>query len=125
MAIKVYSDRTNKFYDTVEEANKAEFELKEKENLAKIQKERAEAEAKAKKEKEAAERKAAAEKVEAARKAVNEARETCNAAEETLRKELTSFCAKYGPYHFSSDKVEDFVPELFNWKDWISTIFKF
>ena len=40
MAIKVYSDRTNKFYNSVEEANRAEFELKEKENREKIQKER-------------------------------------------------------------------------------------
>ena len=48
MAIKVYSDRTNKFYDTVEEA-------------------------KQEKEKKLAERKAAAEKVEVARKAYLEA----------------------------------------------------
>ena len=40
MAIKVYSDRTKQFYNTVEEANRAEFELKEKENLAKIEEER-------------------------------------------------------------------------------------
>ena len=68
MAIKVYSDKTKQFYNTVEEANRAEFELKEKENLAKIQKERELALAKEKKEKAVAERKAAAEKVEAARK---------------------------------------------------------
>ena len=28
--VKVYSDKTNKFYNTVEEATRAEFELKEK-----------------------------------------------------------------------------------------------
>ena len=50
MAIKIYSDKTGKFYNSVEEANRAEFELKEKENLAKIQKERELALAKEKKE---------------------------------------------------------------------------
>ena len=40
MALKYYSDKTNKFYDTADEANRAEFELKEKENLEKIKKER-------------------------------------------------------------------------------------
>ena len=29
MAIKIYSDKTNKFYSSVEEANRAEFELKD------------------------------------------------------------------------------------------------
>lgn len=106
MAIKIYSDKTNSFYNSVEEATRAEFELKEKENLAKIQKERAEAQAKAEKERRAAERKAAAEKVEAARKAYNEARKVYNT-------ELEAFCKKYGTYHYSTDGKED-VPTLYD-----------
>lgn len=107
--VKIYSDKTNKFYNSVEEANRAEFELKEKENLEKIKKEREEAEAKAKKEKAAAERKAAAEKVEAARKAYQE-------AQKAYRKELEGFCEKYGTYHYSTDNAEE-IPSLFDWFD--------
>ena len=114
MAVKIYSDRTNKFYNTVEEANQAEFELKEKENLAKIEKERKERELKEKKEKAVAERKAAAEKVEEARKAFNEARKAYHT-------ELDSFCKKYGTYHYTTDGKED-VPSLF---DLFDNLFKF
>ena len=114
MAIKIYSDKTNKFYSSVEEANRAEFELKEKENLAKIQKERELALAKEKKEKAMVERKAAAEKVEAARKAFNEARKA-------YHDELSGFCQKYGTYHYTTDGKED-VPSLF---DLFDNIFKF
>lgn len=106
MAIKVYSDRTGKFYNTVDEANRAEFELKEKENLAKIEKERKERELKEQKDKEATERKAAAEKVEAARKAMVE-------AQGAYKKELEAFCQKYGTYHFSLNNLED-IPHLFD-----------
>ncbi len=106
MAIKVYSDKTQKFYNTVEEANRAEFELKEQENREKIRKEREAAEAKAKKEQEAVERKAAAEKVEAARKAMV-------AAQRNYRDELNNFIKAYGTYHFSSNNVDDF-PHLFD-----------
>jgi len=106
MAIRIYSDKTQKFYNSVEEANRAEFELKEKENLAKIQKEREEALAKQKKEKEAAERKAAAEKVEAARKAYLD-------AQKAYRAELESFCKTYGTYHYTV-KDADEVPSLFD-----------
>ena len=113
MAIKVYSDKTNKFYSTVEEANRAEFELKEKENLEKIKKEREVALAKEKKEKEMAERKAAAEKVEAARKAYYE-------AQNAYRKELETFCGKYGTYHYSTNNAEE-IPSLF---DWFGNLFK-
>ena len=104
--IKIYSDKTGKFYDTVEEANRAEFELKEKENLARIEKERKERELKEKKDKEAAERKAAAEKVEAARK-------NMIAAQKAYKEELDKFIKVYGTYHFSSNNVEDF-PHLFD-----------
>ena len=114
MAIRVYSDKTKQFYNTVEEANRAEFELKEKENLALIEKQRKERELKEQKEKALAERKAAAEKVEVARKAFNEARKAYHA-------ELEAFCKKYGTYHYTTDGKED-VPSLF---DLFDNIFKF
>ena len=114
MAIKVYSDKTNKFYNTVEEANRAEFELKEKENLEKIRKEREEALAKEKKEKAMAERKAAAEKVDTARKAYLE-------AQKAYRTELEGFCKQYGTYHYSTNNADE-VPSLF---DFFGNIFKF
>lgn len=104
MAIRVYSDKTQKFYNTVEEANRAEFELKEQENREKIRKEREAAEAKAKKEQLAAERKADAEKVEAARKAMVD-------AQAAYKKELEAFCEKHGAYHFSLNNLDD-VPHL-------------
>ena len=113
MALKYYSDRTNKFYNSVEEANRAEFELKEKENREKIQKEREEALAKEKKEKAAAERKAAAEVVENARKAYLE-------AQKAYRKALEDFCGKYGTYHYTVENGEE-IPSLF---DWFGNIFK-
>ena len=114
MAIKVYSDRTNKFYNSVEEANRAEFELKEKENREKIQKERELALAKEKKEKALAERKAAAETVESARKAFNEARKG-------YYDELNKFCQKYGTYHYTTDGKDE-IPSLF---DLFDNLFKF
>ena len=114
MALKIYSDKTNKFYNSFEEANRAEFELKEKENLAKIEKERKERELKVQKEKALAERKEAAEKVETARKAFNDARKAYHA-------ELEGFCKKYGTYHYTTDGKDD-VPSLF---DLFDNIFKF
>ena len=104
--IKIYSDRTGKFYNSVEEANRAEFELKEKENLARIEKERKERELKEKKEQEAAERKAAAEKVETTRKAYLE-------AQKAYRAELEAFCKKYGTYHYTVSDAEE-IPSLFD-----------
>ena len=114
MAVKIYSDKTNKFYNTVEEANKAEFELKEKENLEKIQKERELALAKEKKEKALAERKAAAEKVDTARKAMTE-------AQNAYRKELEAFIDKYGTYHYSTSNPDE-IPNLF---DWVGNLLRF
>ena len=112
--VKIYSDKTNKFYNSVEEANRAEFELKEKENREKIQKERELALAKQQKEKALAERKAAAEVVEAARKQYSE-------AQKAYRKALEDFCGKYGTYHYSTSNADD-VPSLF---DWFGNLFKF
>lgn len=107
MAIRIYSDKTQKFYSSIEEANRAEFELKEKENLEKIKKERELALAKEQKEKALAERKAAAEKVEVARKAYVE-------AQKAYRTELEGFCKKYGTYHYSTNSADE-VPSLFDW----------
>lgn len=106
MALKYYSDKTNKFYNTAEEANRAEFELKEKENLEKIKKEREMELAKKEKEKRAAERKAAAETVESARKAYLE-------AQKTYRKALEDFCGKYGTYHYTVENGDE-IPSLFD-----------
>lgn len=106
MAIKIYSDKTNKYYDTVQAAEDAEFKLKEQENRDKILAERKAAELKEKKEQEAAERKAAADKVEAARKAMTE-------AQKKYREELEAFIKKYKTYHYSSNNVED-IPTLFD-----------
>lgn len=104
--IKIYSDKTNKFYPSLEEANKAEFELKEKENLEKIKKERELAEAKERKEKLAAERKARAAEIEDARKEMVE-------AQHKYKELVTKFTKDYGTYHFTSTSVED-IPTLFN-----------
>ena len=106
MALKYYSDRTNKFYDTPEDANRAEFELKEKENLEKIKKEREVALAKEQKEKALAERKEAAAKVTEARKALIE-------AQKAYREELEGFCKKYGTYHYTVENANE-VPSLFD-----------
>lgn len=125
MALKYYSDVLNKFYDTAEDCQKAEIAAKVKADKERMEKEKQLAIEKANKEKALAERKAKAEKVDAARKAVTAAREAYEKAEENLRNELTEFCNKYGTYHFSSDKVEDFLPTFFDWKDWLGNIFKF
>lgn len=111
MAIKIYSDKTNKYYDTVQAAEDAEFKLKEQENRDKILAERKAAELKEKKEQEAAERKAAADKVEAARKVMVE-------AQRKYREELEAFIKQYKTYHYSSNKVED-IPILFDLFDWL------
>lgn len=114
MAIKVFSDRTGKFYNSVEEANRAEFELKEQENLEKIQKEKALREEKERKEAIAAERKADAEKVEAARKEMEKANKAYKDA-------LSEFIDKHGAYHFTTSNPDE-IPSLldilgyaFNW----------
>ena len=112
--VKIYSDKTNCFYETVEAANRAEFELKEKENLAKIEKERKERELKEQKEKVASERKAAAEIVEKARKQYIE-------AQNAYSKALEDFCNKYGTYHYSTNGKDE-IPTLF---DFLGNLLKF
>lgn len=106
MAIKVFSDKTNKYYNSVAEAEKAEFELKEQENRDKILAERKAAELKEKREKEAAERKEMANAVEDARKAMV-------AAQKVYKEKLEAFCKKYHSYHYSSTSIDD-IPTLFD-----------
>ena len=105
MAIKIYSDKTQKFYNSIDEANRAEFAAKEEENRQKILAERRAAEEKEKKEKAAAERKELAAKVEEARKAMV-------AAQQTYRDTISEFVKKYGSYHWTSNSVDD-IPKLF------------
>ena len=112
--MKYYSEKLNKFYDTPDACERAEFEAKEKENLEKIKKERELALAKEQKEKALAERKVAAEKVETARKAYLE-------AQKAYRAELEGFCKKYGTYHYSTNNADE-IPNLF---DWFNNLFKF
>ena len=111
--MKYYSEKLNKFYDTADACQRAEFEAKEKENIEKIKKERELALAKEQKEKELIARKEAATKVETARKAYLE-------AQKAYRTELESFCKTYGTYHYSTDNADE-IPSLF---DWFGNFFK-
>ena len=104
--VKYYSDKTHKYYNTIEEANRAEFEVKEKENLERIKREREERERKEQQEKVAAERKEMAENVEAARKEMV-------AAQKKYRDALGAFCDKYGSYHTTVTGI-DAIPTLFS-----------
>lgn len=109
MAIKFYSDKTNKYYPTAEAAEKAEFDLKEQENRERAQKER---EARLKKEKEeklAAERKARAAEVEEARKAMV-------AAQHKYCELLEAFTKDYGSFRFSltGEDAKRAIPTLFD-----------
>lgn len=113
MAVKYYSDKTKKFYDTYAAVEQAEFEAKEAENREKIRKERELALEKERKDKElaeqkakAAERKADADKVEAARKAMVE-------AQNAYRQAINDFVAKHKTYHYSASGAEE-IPTLFN-----------
>ena len=104
--IKIYSDKTNKYYPTVEEANKAEAALIEKEKIEQAMRAQKEKEAQAKREKLANERKERAAAVEADRKAMV-------AAQKKYRDSLDAFVKDYGTYHFSTASVDDF-PTLFD-----------
>ena len=106
MAIKIYSDKTKKYYDTVEAAEDAEFKAKEQENRDKILAERKAAELEEQKKQAAAERKEMAGKVEDARKAMIE-------AQKKYKEAIDAFVEKYGSYHWSSTKFDD-VPVLFD-----------
>lgn len=117
MAIKIYSDKTQKFYDTVEDANKAEKEAIQAENRERVLRERKAAEEKEKKEKEAAERKALAAEIEEARKTMLKVQKNCkeqiDAAQKDYRNKINAFVKQYGSYHWSSNSADD-VPTLFD-----------
>ena len=104
--MKIFSEKTNKEYKTVEECVKAEKEFDEKIAAEKAAKEKALAEKKAKEEKALVTRKADAEKVEAARKAAIE-------ANKAYHDELTKFCDKWGAYH-RTFKVDGNLNDLWN-----------
>jgi len=106
MAIKIYSDKTKKFYDSMDAANEAEAQAQEQEELARIEKERKEQELKEQKEKAAAERKALATEVDGARKELVK-------AQKAYKEKLEEFCKKYGTYHYTIENAED-VPTLFD-----------
>lgn len=106
MAIKYFSDKTQKYYNSIEEANEAEFKAKEQENRERVQRERDERIRKEEQAKAAAERKEMAEKVDAARKEMVAAQKKYNEA-------LSAFIDKYHTYHFSSSSIED-IPVLFD-----------
>jgi len=81
--VKIFSEKTNKEYASVEAclADEADYDKKI-------------AERESKKEKEVAERKAAAAKVEEKRQALCE-------AQKAYHEELNKFCQKYGAYHYT------------------------
>lgn len=103
--IKFYSEKTGKYYNTLEEANKAEFEAKEAENRQKILAERKAAEEKERKEKEAEERKTMAADIEEKRKAMV-------AAQKAYSNAIDQFTKRWGSYHYSSNSADD-IPMLF------------
>lgn len=112
--MRIYSDKLNKLFDTVEECEKAELEAQKKEEAEKIRKEQELALAKEKKEKAVAERKALANEVETARKAYLK-------AQKEFREKLEGFCSKYGTYHYTVENGEE-IPNLF---DMFTNLFKF
>ena len=109
MAVKYYSDKTNKYYPTAEAAEKAELALKEQENRERIQRERAEREKKEREEKLATERKARAIEVEEARVAMEKARSK-------YANLLEAFCRDYKTFHLSltGEDAKKAIPTLFD-----------
>ena len=92
--MKIYSEKTNKEYKSVEECLEAEKAFDEAEAKRKAEEEAKQKALAVKREAANAERKAAAEDVEAKRKAAVE-------AQKEYREALSKFCSKYGAYHYS------------------------
>ena len=109
--MKIYSEKTNKEYASVEECLKAEKEFDEKVAAEKAAKEKALAERKAKEEKALATRKADADKVEEAHKKMIE-------ASKAYHEELAKFCERYGAYHKSYH-----IKPGTDWTSWIDDFF--
>ena len=92
--MRIFSEKTNKEYASVEECVQAEKEYDARVAEEKAKRETALAERKAQEEKAIATRKADAEKVEVARKHMVE-------ASKAYHEELAKFCEKHGSYHTS------------------------
>ena len=92
--MKIYSEKTNKEYATVEECLEAEKAFDDEVAAKKAAEEKALAERKAKQEVEIAERKADADEVEAARQELI-------AAQKKYHETLAKFCQKHGAYHYT------------------------
>ena len=105
--MKIYSEKTNKEYATVEECLKAEKAFDEKVAADKAKKEAEQKALVAKKEAALAERKAAANIVE-------EKRQALVAAQKAYREELSKFCDKFGAYHYSIKGHGDSIFDLFD-----------
>jgi len=103
---KFYSDVTKQFYDSIEDANRAELAVAEK-NKQEDEAKKARAEA--------------AKKVDEARKAVEDAMKAWNKANESYRKILADFCKKYGAYHTTFKGIDD----DFSFSDIISAFLDF
>ena len=91
---KIYSDVTKQFYETMEEAEKAETEFAEAKKKAEEEKEKA-----------LAERKMKAEEIAEARKKMVE-------AQNNYEKLMREFINVYGSYHYSTSNMEE-IPRLF------------
>ena len=92
--MKIYSEKTNKEYTSIEDCLAAEKEYDEAMEAKKAAEEKALAECKAKHEAEIAERKADADEVEAARQELI-------AAQKKYHETLAKFCQKHGAYHYT------------------------
>jgi len=104
--MKYYSEKTQKFYDNVDDCEKAEHEALAKEAAEKAKREVALAEQKAKQEKLAAERKEKAAHIDELRKNMVKAQREYSEA-------ITDFVKTYGTYHASFTNKEP-IPTLFD-----------
>ena len=108
--MKIYSEKTNKEYATVEDCLAAEKEFDEAVAAKEAEQKKALAERKAKQEALVVERKAAADEVEAVRQKLI-------AAQKEYREVLSKFCDKYGAYHYSikpGEGFHDFFSSMFD-----------
>jgi len=108
--MKIYSEKTNKEYASVEDCLAAEKEYDEAMEAKKAAEEKALAERKAKQEIEIAERKADANEVEAARQELI-------AAQKKYHETLAKFCQKHGAYHYTikpGEGIHDLFSSVFD-----------
>ena len=109
--MKIYSEKTNKEYATVDECLEAEKAFDEKVAADKAKKEAEQKALVVKKEAAIAERKAAADVVE-------EKRQALISAQKEYREELSKFCDKFGAYHYTikgnGDSIFNLFDDLFN-----------